>query len=978
MKKNLPLIAAIFAACMISACGDDDNKNEGTQQPSNGTKIVENNLALCSDGIDNDDNNLADCDDSGCAGFIFCQNPDPNKETSPKTCADGTDNDNNGKSDCEEATCKSFTICKTAEPENTAAACKDGLDNDRDGQKDCEDSECEAFCQGPVTNPENTNELCHDSQDNDGDNLTDCDDPECAAFCGSNPVNVENTRELCSDHADNDGDSKMDCDDPDCQGFTDICPSSSDPVVENNAELCSDGKDNDNSGKADCDDKNCKTLDICTSGGKSGESTLAACSNGTDDDGDGKADCNDPECRYFQVCQGIYKTGESSEDACKDHTDNDGDGFVDCADAECRKYDFCKTDQCPDDDADTTNDDPYKYVLDACPCGETKIAETGDPNKDCAVNISTKEDFEKMKNSSRIFLIKRPIDFADYTNNPIKGFNGTLDGDNMRITGFFMQDAQKVDSENAYECGLFGASTGNPTFKNINLAITLNCTDKQFTSDSYVDYYNKDLYVGALVSKTKGTVQNVMGESKVMLRSIPGSTTPKKYHDGNAYSVNVGGLVGSHEVGAFSNIEVVGNTSAQIEWEFLNNSSDKLREINIGGVVGKTTTSMLGNVNAPSTVTLDYNLENSPKGNTIRVGGIAGYAVAMDMCSNTDGTILVNHENGKNDEYNHYIGGLVGQAHRITNSAFTGAITSNGAAGAQTASAAVINPSDQSITSQAYAATNIGGIAGFLAKDSYTGTDKDAIDSCFVNADMTLIVGPGMHAGGLLGRMGTPKSAAQSSDDEFYIVNSYSTIRLTLNSPTAVYTTPKPQFYWGGAVSEAAQNGYVLNSHLRTDYKVDDFNITLDGLDLFLGGVVSKNDLGADKNGGNLIDNFVSGGPIAAEESENVGKYKGNMAATYGYYIYESYWDADIYGTNIQTATQSTKQDGSAKPYTFNASGVAELEGGNSVITLLRKNTGHDGGVQSAHLPRGINYSDWKQITDKDGHKVPVPESSWY
>ena len=124
MKKNLPLIAAIFAACMISACGDDDNKNEGTQQPSNGTKIVENNLALCSDGIDNDDNNLADCDDSGCAGFIFCQNPDPNKETSPKTCADGTDNDNNGKRDCEESTCTSFTICKTAAWITTAMARK--------------------------------------------------------------------------------------------------------------------------------------------------------------------------------------------------------------------------------------------------------------------------------------------------------------------------------------------------------------------------------------------------------------------------------------------------------------------------------------------------------------------------------------------------------------------------------------------------------------------------------------------------------------------------------------------------------------------------------------------------------------------------------------------------------------------------------------------------------------------------------------
>ena len=946
MNYKLTLTAAILASCMICACGDDDNTESPTPEKPT---VVENTPALCSDGDDNDNNGKADCDDSNCAGLVFCQSIDPNKENSPKTCNDGIDNDSNGKKDCEETTCQKFTLCKSAEPENTEAACKDGLDNNKNGQRDCDDPDCASFCKPAGDKVENTDALCHDSKDNDEDGKIDCDDPDCKSFCGSPEEKKENTNALCSDKIDNDEDDKIDCDDPDCKSL-DVCNTSPEQI-ENSEELCKDGKDNDKNGKADCDDPNCKNLDICTTGGKTGEKTIEKCTNGTDDDGDGKVDCDDPECSYFQNCLGIDKTGENSEAACKDNNDNDGDGWIDCADAECQKYDFCN---------DACTDDPFKFVEDSCQCGETKL------NDDCYINISTPQDFEKLKDSNKKYIIKRPIDFGDIENDPITGFSGTLNGNNMRITGFFTQEAKLIGND-VYECGLFGKTSGTPTFTDINLAITVNCTDNNY----------KNIHVGGLVSNTNGNIKNILSESKVMLRSI--MPTDKK-RDGGEYNVMVGGLVGLHETGSFSNVDVVGNTSAQIEWGFNTSADSKTREINIGGVIGKTTTDLIANVNvkspstiSPSTITLTYNLTTLPKESTTRVGGIAGYAVSMDMCSNNGGSILVNHKNGENEKYNHFIGGLVGQVHRVTNSSFTGTLTSNGAAGKQVAAAAV-DKTDSTPATKAYAATNIGGIAGYLAKDNYTGSDKEALDGCFVDAQMRLIAGPGMHAGGLLGRMGEPKSDQQKTDDNFYIVNSYSKVELTVNAPTTAYDNT--QFYWGGAVSQAAQNGWIVNSHLRTDYMVDNFNLggVSDTSKIFLGGVVSKNDLGVDEYGGQLVNNFISGKPVAAEESENLQKFKGNMAATYGYYIYESYWDANIYGEDKFIATQAILPDDTTQPYTFNASNVAELKNGTPVLTLLRKNIGRDGGVKSANLPNKIEYSNWEQVTDKDGHKVPVPE----
>ena len=944
MKHNLLWLVSLGLACSLAACGGDDE--ETTQEPKEPDKpqVVENTMVLCSDGIDNDDNGKADCDDEGCGGFVFCKSDDSTKENTPKTCSDGEDNDGDGDIDCADAQCKSFTLCKASEPENTDAACKDGLDNDKDGKKDCDDSDCASFCTsdpGPGPEPakvENTDALCHDSQDNDGDGKVDCDDSDCSPFCTSDPGpgpqdKVENTPALCQDGQDNDGDGQADCLDTDCQGF-DVC-NTSEGVKENTRELCTDGKDNDGNGAADCDDKNCKTLLVCTSGGKSGENSPALCANGMDDDGDSLSDCADPECHYFELCQGKTVTGENSEAACNDGIDNDKDGYVDCADAECQGFASC-SDACPDD--------PFKFVDDQCGCGKTLI------DGECYTNITEAVDFQKLKDSSEKFIIKRPINLGTTDMAPITGFKGVLFGDDMRITGYLTQTAVTSDKSDGYqECGLFGATDGTPVFKNINIAITLNCEDNK---------YSGKIKAGALVSASKGSLTDIEGESKVMLIS------KNSEMDTKAYDVYVGGIGGSLS-GDIQNVEVTGNTSAEIEWTFTKaQESGKLSSIYIGGVAGNASGGKVSNIQAPSNVTLDYKLSfgNNKWDNTIYVGGIAGYAIRLDKCSNIGGNILVQHGNDNNTNYSHYIGGIVGNTHRVTNSVFEGKLTSNGSAGNQEAS-------------DKYDSTLIGGITGALRK--FESSDDTVVDGCYSHASMTLISGAGMYVGGLVGRMGSKPEKDKTDSEKYYILNSYSDTNLSVMAPKTSYD--KMNFYWGGAVAQAAEYGYVLNSHLRSNYMFDEFSVSSDDKStLSLGGIVAKTDTNKDENGGQLIDNIVSGGPKVSEGSENAGKFSGSMAATFGYYIYETYWDGSVYGTKTQEATQSTKQDVTAMPYSYNASGVPVLSDSRTVLGLLRSNSGHDESPMSAKLPPKLIYSDWKEITDSDNHKIPVPVSSWY
>jgi hypothetical protein len=64
---------------------------------------VENNAALCSDTIDNDNDGFIDCADSGCAAFCVAE-----------ACQDGVDNDGDGQIDCADTNCATDASCTGA------------------------------------------------------------------------------------------------------------------------------------------------------------------------------------------------------------------------------------------------------------------------------------------------------------------------------------------------------------------------------------------------------------------------------------------------------------------------------------------------------------------------------------------------------------------------------------------------------------------------------------------------------------------------------------------------------------------------------------------------------------------------------------------------------------------------------------------------------------------------------------------------
>ncbi|MEL6706617.1 MAG: hypothetical protein AAFP15_20320, partial [Bacteroidota bacterium] len=146
--------------------------------------------ALCSDGIDNDQNGFADCEDFGCRNGKFV---DVCAENTPERCGDWIDNDADGYVDCDDDDCNGSTACygswdvelaggtvpdsgtvvggsggtggTTAPPvqtvvaeddnfgENSNVLCSDGIDNDNDGRTDCEDIGCRLDTQVTVCQP---------------------------------------------------------------------------------------------------------------------------------------------------------------------------------------------------------------------------------------------------------------------------------------------------------------------------------------------------------------------------------------------------------------------------------------------------------------------------------------------------------------------------------------------------------------------------------------------------------------------------------------------------------------------------------------------------------------------------------------------------------------------------------------------------------------------------------------------------------
>ncbi|PIN74976.1 hypothetical protein COV17_04350 [Candidatus Woesearchaeota archaeon CG10_big_fil_rev_8_21_14_0_10_36_11] len=95
-------------------------------------------LERCEDGIDNDGNDLIDCDDDSCATYLLCEGSEFGEPTPPlvsEICDNEIDDDDDGFIDCDDIQCVDHAACEVE-------ICTDTIDNDDDDFVDCDDPDC--------------------------------------------------------------------------------------------------------------------------------------------------------------------------------------------------------------------------------------------------------------------------------------------------------------------------------------------------------------------------------------------------------------------------------------------------------------------------------------------------------------------------------------------------------------------------------------------------------------------------------------------------------------------------------------------------------------------------------------------------------------------------------------------------------------------------------------------------------------------
>jgi len=163
------LVTFAFLSPLILVACDSGDDAAPTDDGGGGDQSAENTSAACRDGLDNDGDGRADCDDPECADFVFCVSADADADA-PDTDASDTEANDNGDDGLLDADAD-------ASEEDEGG---DEAESDADGE-DAEDG-------GPACAPGDDgcgpDEICDDGLDNDCDGTVDEADAGCSCTYG--------------------------------------------------------------------------------------------------------------------------------------------------------------------------------------------------------------------------------------------------------------------------------------------------------------------------------------------------------------------------------------------------------------------------------------------------------------------------------------------------------------------------------------------------------------------------------------------------------------------------------------------------------------------------------------------------------------------------------------------------------------------------------------------------------------------------
>jgi len=115
---------------------EPDGGGAGRDGGTDGPTPCSAKLEICNNGVDDNCNNMIDCQDPGCFGDRACL------KVGVEICNNGVDDDFDGYTDCADPDCATSPSCK---PVMGTEICDNGRDDNGDGLVDCSDPQCTKF-----------------------------------------------------------------------------------------------------------------------------------------------------------------------------------------------------------------------------------------------------------------------------------------------------------------------------------------------------------------------------------------------------------------------------------------------------------------------------------------------------------------------------------------------------------------------------------------------------------------------------------------------------------------------------------------------------------------------------------------------------------------------------------------------------------------------------------------------------------------